>query len=709
MKLFRMDVNGDRNPYLGYPMSSALKMKLPGSMFPPSIEDVKFLWVPVTSIPSDLFRGCENLINVTMQSSLIKELPENLFQDTPKIKMIDFSANSITELPARIFINLNNVEKIRFIANQLTTLDENLFVSLEGLKVLHLHENQFVSLSKRLLSPTIKLEELDLSKNKLVYVTEFTEGNVLHNLKKLDLSFNNITDMTNNELQFEMLNLRTLNLSHNSVDGIVEDIHFIKNKMENFVLDLSYNSINRIVFKNPFVYEKAKPFQFIITNNPLICDCEAVQLKMRIDGTLQGPFKDALRLRNPDQLKCGPDNNKETKNKYLNEVDYRDLYCNMEECSDNCRCSFYSYIKETHMDCSNQNMDTFPSKLVLHKDAVKISLNMNNNRIQNVTYAVDRFRKNQDNEAEHYKNITKLYLSHNMIKIFHQECLPPQLEELYLDNNQISMFRFTDINYFDVLSSKTHIKLKLSKNPYACDCNSKDLYHFVRNDKGGQIIDRGQITMNCEHGKKLMWKTELEDFCVVTLSSEIIGVIIGLIFLLVITFALLIYCYKQETIVIWVYAQPWGKVFFSEDLIDKEKPYDAFISYSQTDSDYVENSLLPGLENPEDVQHKFKCLIHTRDWNVGEMIPDQIIHSVESSRRTIIVLSKSYIDSMWTKLEFRAAHKQALQDRTQRVIIVVLGELPKKDDMEEDLQKYISLNTYLDSEDPWFWQKLRYE
>jgi len=165
-----------------------------------------------------------------------------------------------------------------------------------------LHENQFVSLSKRLLSPTTKLEELDLSKNKLIDVSEFTNGNVLHNLKKLDLSFNNITDMWNNELQFNMLNLRTLNLSHNSIDGIVEDIHFIKNKIENFVLDLSYNSINRIVFKNPFVYEKAKPLQFIITNNPLICDCEAVQLKMRIDGTLEGPFKDALKLRNPEPI-----------------------------------------------------------------------------------------------------------------------------------------------------------------------------------------------------------------------------------------------------------------------------------------------------------------------------------------------------------------------------------------------------------------------
>ena len=116
---------------------------------------------------------------------------------------------------------------------------------------------------------------------------------------------------------------------------------------------------------------------------------------------------------------------------------------------------------------------------------------------------------------------------------------------------------------------------------------------------------------------------------------------------------------------------------------------------------------LSGLESPEDSSEKYKCLIHTRDWNAGEMIPDQIMHSVESSRRTIIVLSKPYIQSMWTKLEFRAAHTQALQDKTQRVIIIVKGELPEMNSLDEDLQKYISLNAHLDSSDPWFWQKLR--
>ena len=89
------------------------------------------------------------------------------------------------------------------------------------------------------------------------------------------------------------------------------------------------------------------------------------------------------------------------------------------------------------------------------------------------------------------------------------------------------------------------------------------------------------------------------------------------------------------------------------------------------------------------------------------MIPDQILQSVQSSRRTIIVLSTAYIESMWTKLEFRAAHTQALEDRCRRLILVVRDQLPPVDSLDPDLQKYISLNTYLDSADPWFWQKLR--
>ena len=43
-----------------------------------------------------------------------------------------------------------------------------------------------------------------------------------------------------------------------------------------------------------------------------------------------------------------------------------------------------------------------------------------------------------------------------------------------------------------------------------------------------------------------------------------------------------------------------------------------------------------------------------------------------------------------------------------RLIIIVKGELPSKEGMDQELQSYLSLNTYLKWNDPWFWDRLRY-
>ena len=65
---------------------------------------------------------------------------------------------------------------------------------------------------------------------------------------------------------------------------------------------------------------------------------------------------------------------------------------------------------------------------------------------------------------------------------------------------------------------------------------------------------------------------------------------------LIIALFSLLYLYNKDTINIWLYSQPWGRRLFSEDLIDKEKPYDAFLSYAQEDSEFVERDLLGGEE-----------------------------------------------------------------------------------------------------------------
>lgn len=88
----------------------------------------------------------------------------------------------------------------------------------------------------------------------------------------------------------------------------------------------------------------------------------------------------------------------------------------------------------------------------------------------------------------------------------------------------------------------------------------------------------------------------------------------------------------------------------------------------------------------------------------------QIADSVDKSRRTLIVLTKNFIESDWGRMEFRVAHKGALNENRARVIIVVVGELADMNlsHMDAEMKAYLQTNTYIKWGDPWFWEKLRY-
>jgi len=113
--------------------------------------------------------------------------------------------------------------------------------------------------------------------------------------------------------------------------------------------------------------------------------------------------------------------------------------------------------------------------------------------------------------------------------------------------------------------------------------------------------------------------------------------------------------------------------------------------------------LVPNLESSG-----MKLCVHYRDWMPGEYIPDQIARSILNSRRTLVVLSPNFLNSVWGRLEFRAAHKQALSEGRARVVMLLYGDLPPKKDLDPELLVYLSMNTYVEWGDPRFWDKLRY-
>lgn len=184
---------------------------------------------------------------------------------------------------------------------------------------------------------------------------------------------------------------------------------------------------------------------------------------------------------------------------------------------------------------------------------------------------------------------------------------------------------------------------------------------------------------------------------IVCVSLAFFGLIFGLI-----TF--LYYTYEHE-LKVWLFAHKICLWLVTEKEVDRNKKYDAFISYSHLDEGFIAEHLKPGLENGPT---PFKLCLHYRDWFVGDCIPEQVVRSVESSRRTIVVLSPNYLDSVWGIMEFRTAYLKAVKERRPRVIVVLLKDIDASAKMEPELKAYLTMNTYLKWGDPWFWEKLRY-
>lgn len=104
----------------------------------------------------------------------------------------------------------------------------------------------------------------------------------------------------------------------------------------------------------------------------------------------------------------------------------------------------------------------------------------------------------------------------------------------------------------------------------------------------------------------------------------------------------------------------------------------------------------------------YRLCIHERDWLPGHLISWNIVNSVQNSRRTILILSKEFIKSVWFQVEFHTAYYQMLEDKIDRLIVIVRGELPPKHELDKNLAFLLTTKTYLTWGEKWFWERLHY-
>lgn len=301
--------------------------------------------------------------------------------------------------------------------------------------------------------------------------------------------------------------------------------------------------------------------------------------------------------------------------------------------------------------------------------------------------------------------LTKLYISGNKLSSLPEASLLPRLSFLFVENNDLQTLGSTVLNVYNNLTT-----IEAGAQSYECSC---DFVAFMTSD-----LTRQRVTIADEiesyvcdspdamRGKRVT-DARLSVFeCQMALALSVLCAGILAVILLVVGL-----CHKFS--VPWYVRMMWAwlRAKRKPKLKKGELEYDAFVSYSEMDSGWVEAHLIPELEQNEP---PLRLCLHKRDFLPGGWILDNIMEAIEKSHRTLFVLSQHFVNSEWCKYELDYTHFR-LFDHNDDAVVLILLEPIDKDTIPKKfckLRRVMNSRTYLewpddDNQIARFWQSLR--
>lgn len=184
----------------------------------------------------------------------------------------------------------------------------------------------------------------------------------------------------------------------------------------------------------------------------------------------------------------------------------------------------------------------------------------------------------------------------------------PNLQVLDLSENELTYVPKTVVSYWN---STSNMSLLLSGNPWSCDCSGRDLFEFV---VGSYTRVRDFNRMTCRDGPYFS-KMTLDDICP-TSNAVFVNATLTLCAMAIIFVVVFVTVYRsRRTLKVWLYNRGLCISFVAqEEQDDAERLYDAFISFSHLDEDFVIQELVPQLEQPAPGLPSYRLCLHYRDW-----------------------------------------------------------------------------------------------
>ena len=621
-------------------------------------------------LPSKLFQGLDDLLELKLDHNNFSVVPDELFKSQTQIKRIDLNHNKLSFIPEDLFGDLKSLEILHLEANQISQIDDEAFpIDSSSLREIYLQNNKISRVPKSLLLQR-QAKNIDLSFNLL----SFQDLNNL--LQELD------TDA------FLYQHRETASSPQVRLQESLKQISFAHNAFTTINIE-GFNNTKRVMFELLL-----RVYKIDMTGNPLLCDCKILALVRWLRSLMQ---KD-VRVQSQQFLswKCAAPF--ELKDKPILSVDEHQFKCqrNLQNCPKQCTCLVRALDGTVVVDGKERNLVTMPRKV----PCGRIELHLQNNNIREIPPYL------------YLENVTALYLTHNKIGVLNTSTVQrlQRIKTLFIDSNKLTYLPRN-------IENVTFTTLALHHNFFKCDCTTKWMKKWLRKQEARiQNIDNVLCNSDNAQGKAIYTLPDEEFVCkdennnrstaqsiIKEKTFKIIALTLGVFLAVVFIVFTLAYKYRGE-VKVFMYTHFNWHPFDRIDDSDPSKIYDAFVSYSGSDYEWVLSTLRLRLENRDP---PYKLCIHHRDFLVGAPIQENILNSVNQSKRMIMVLSRNFIRSEWCLLEFRAAHRKVLEDRMNYLIIILFDDVNMAE-LDDEIKLYMRTNTYLSISNKWFWEKLCY-
>ncbi|XP_057710049.1 toll-like receptor 1 [Corythoichthys intestinalis] len=270
-------------------------------------------------------------------------------------------------------------------------------------------------------------------------------------------------------------------------------------------------------------------------------------------------------------------------------------------------------------------------------------------------------------DLSQFPKLKYLYLSSNSIQALPEHLNAPNLISLYVDQNAITTLSQQVLQGLPKLQN-----IKAGNNPFSCSC---DLHWFITDLNKSLLLD-WPLDYSCSTPVKLA-DLPLSEYKTSAISCETwLQTIVAFSVLLLVGTTLGLLFYKLDgvwyTKMLWVWIRVKRRGKKRSHLLKKVSfSYHAFVSYSHQDSHFVSSELAPALEKAG-----FSLCVHERDFVPGDWIIDNIINCVESSYKTLFVLSKHFVQSEWCNYELFFAQHRAINIQQDSLVFILLEPIP---------------------------------